>query len=140
MAVQHKHRQVEHVLAPANSPIGMIYRHGQHMMRIAETEVSSEQLGSTWVSLQPRVGSLIAFILFLPFKFQPCQPAMSKAARGPPTTIPTWATEPLSPGSPHPWMTSLTRLMVSQLGGAMLPPGMVFHLPMAWSPSFQEKS
>ena len=65
MAVQHKHRQVEHVLAPANAPVGMVYRNGHHMMRIAETEVSSEQLGSTCVPLQPRVGRSIALILCL---------------------------------------------------------------------------
>ena len=40
----HKHRNVEHVIGPAYSPVCVIYRQGVHMAKIGETEASAEQL------------------------------------------------------------------------------------------------
>ena len=46
LAVTHKGRGVKLVLAPPHSPITLIYRNGCHQLKLAETEVSQEQLAS----------------------------------------------------------------------------------------------
>lgn len=64
LLVKHRARGTSMLLAPPSSPISMIYRQGQYMVKIAESESTPEWLGNTFHT-QSEVAELLSH-LYLP--------------------------------------------------------------------------